>query len=444
VVVLLAVLPGLFASCRGEGPSGTVLIVVDTLRADHLGVYGYERPTSPELDAWATRAVVFDRAFSTSPWTVPAFGSLLTGALPSRHGAGRRLRESQWRHTTRLDSSVTTLPEALGADGVVTGAIINNSWLPPAVGMNRGFASYDFKAPAKGDERRAADSVQDALAWIDRQRGSRFFLMLHILDPHMDYDAPPPFRGRFTSLVEGPFELPVHGPRQIDARAARVGAAEREFIVAAYDEEIASVDDALGRFFAALEAPGLWDDLLVVLTSDHGEELFDHGGFEHGHSMYGELLHVPLLIWGPGLRAGRRPEVVSLADVPATLADGMGSSSFEAPFGRSLWPSLTGGDPVGSRVLVAEGTLYGPEQASSIRWPLKLIVEPLSLRRSLFQLDQDPEEKHDLVLEQPRTVRALTDELQHMIEEARSDSVPDEVEFDEETREQLRALGYTE
>jgi arylsulfatase A-like enzyme len=442
--VLLAALALLLSACGDARPRGAILIVVDTLRADHLGVYGYEQPTSPEIDAWAARGVVFERAFSTSPWTMPSFGSLLTGALPSRHAAGRRLRESGWKQTTRLDRSLATLPEALRADGVVTGAIMNNAWLPPAVGMNRGFDSYDFKPPTDSFERGASQSVDEALAWIDRQGDSRFFLMLHILDPHMTYDAPPPFRGMFTSKIEGPFELPIREPRMIDARADRVGAAERAFIVAAYDEEIASVDHALGRLFAALESRGLWNDLLVVLTSDHGEELFDHGGFEHGHTMHRELLHVPLLVWGPGLESGRRSEAVSLADVPVTIAEGMGLTTFEAPFGQSLWPAPTRDDPTGPRLLVAEGTLYGPEQASSIRWPLKVIVETQSRRRQLFQLEQDPGEERDLVLETPRVARALAEELQARLEAARSGAVVDEMELDAETREQLRVLGYVE
>ncbi len=191
-VLSLAILLAIQLGCSGRRPDGVVLIVVDALRADHLGAYGYTRPTSPHLDRWAQQAALFEQAFTTSPWTMPAFGSMLTGELPARHAAGGRIRESTWTRSTRLDGSVPTLPEVLSQSGFATGAIVNNAWLPPVVGLDRGFQDYDYHCPSEEGHRRADEVVELSLAWIENNADRPFFLMVHILDPHMSYDAPPP------------------------------------------------------------------------------------------------------------------------------------------------------------------------------------------------------------------------------------------------------------
>lgn len=446
----LAVLLGLLLplGCRSEPPAGAVLIVVDALRPDHLGLYGYQRPTSPRLDAWASESAVFDRAFTTSPWTLPAFGSMLTGEIPARHGAGSRVRASNWTVSSRVDDSLPMLPEILLASGYATGAIVNNPWLPPAVGLDRGFATYDFQRPGETDHRRADEVVDLSLGWIDQQAGAPFFLMIHVLDPHMSYDAPPPFRGRFTSELGGDFELPVGEPRRIQRQAESIPETERTFIVAAYDEEIAFVDQELGRLFDGLRERDLWNRLLVVLTADHGEELFDHEGFEHGHSVHQELLHVPLVMGGPGVQPGRHAEPVSLVDISATILDGLGIEKDEVEenalrsSGISLWPVLTKGETVPSRFLTVEGTLYGPERRAAIQWPLKLTVETGTGRRQLYNLERDPKERTDLAPTEPQAVRFLSQELSNTLRAAREGVRSEDVPLDEATLEELRALGY--
>jgi arylsulfatase A-like enzyme len=422
-----------------------VLIVVDALRPDHLGLYGYERPTSPHLDEWAAQSAVFERAFTTSPWTLPAFGSLLTGEIPARHGAGSRVRASNWTVSSRVDDSLPTLPERLSASGFTTGAIVNNPWLPPAVGLNRGFAEYDYQRSGESDPRRADEVVDLALAWIERNEGTPFFLMVHVLDPHMSYDAPPPFRGRFTSGLGGGFELPVDEPRRIQREAGSIPEPERAFIRAAYDEEIAFVDEELGRLFDGLRERNLWNRLLVILTADHGEELFDHEGFEHGHSVYQEVLRVPLVMGGPGVRPARHAEPVSIVDISPTILEALGvgrSDSSSSSGGLSLWPVVTEGEAVPSRLLTAEGTLYGSEQRAVIQWPLKLTVDIGSGRRQLFNLDRDPREQTDLAPTEQRAVSFLSQELANILRAAREGVRSEEVPLDESTLEELRSLGY--
>ncbi|MGH9461189.1 MAG: sulfatase [Vicinamibacteria bacterium] len=422
-----------------------MLIVVDALRPDHLGLYGYERPTSPHLDEWAAQSAVFERAFTTSPWTLPAFGSLLTGEIPARHGAGSRVRASNWTVSSRVDDSLPTLPERLLASGFTTGAIVNNPWLPPAVGLDRGFAEYDYQRSGESDHRRADEVVDLALAWIDRNAGTPFFLMVHVLDPHMSYDAPPPFRGRFTSGLAGSFVLPVGEPRKMQRQAESVPELERAFVRAAYDEEIAFVSEELGRLLAGLRERDLWNRMIVVLTADHGEELFDHEGFEHGHSVYQELLHVPLVIGGPGVRPAHHAEPVSIVDIPRTILDALGverGDSLVGSAGLSLWPVVTQGDVVPSRLLTAEGTLYGSEQRAAIQWPLKLTVDIGSGRRRLYHLERDPGEQTDLAPTETRAVRFLSQELSNTLREAREGVQSEDVPLDEATIEELRSLGY--
>jgi arylsulfatase A-like enzyme len=443
IILLWLTLPVL-AGCSVERPQGVVLIVVDTLRADHLGIYGYPRETSSQLDRWAGEGVVFDRAMSTSPWTLPTFGSILTGRLPAGHGVGYRGEGKVRPKSTRLDRSFLTLAEELQHAGFATSAIINNPWLKPRFGLDRGFDTYDYQA-ASNKRRRRADTVVDlATTWIDEHQDQPFFLLVHLFDPHMTYDPPPSVRGRFTGPYKDRYSLPVYAPRQIRERADEVTEDERSFITAAYDEEIAFVDQELNRLFESLVARGLFEQLLVILTSDHGEELFDHDSFEHGHSIYQELLHVPLVVWGPSVESGREALPVSVIDIPPTILDAVGVSGASNPFSRSLWPRLASGDRLDPRPLVAEGTLYGPERRAIIEWPRKLDLDLSTESIRLFDLESDPGEMSDLSQSERAAAGRLEERLRSILEAARSDEAPEEVELDEETLEELRSLGYIE
>ena len=206
--VLAAVLLASFTGCADpnmretqDTRSSVILVVVDTLRADHLGTYGYLRPTSPNLDAWAQDGRVYEHAYSTSPWTLPAFASLYTGYLPLRHRAGMYL----WNPTSpatanRLSQASHPLAPLLRARGLRTGAIVNNLFLASVYGLNRGFEVYDYEPGDNRTIRRADVTVTRALDLIDTWNDRPFFLVVHLFDPHMSYDAPLPFRGVFTQV----------------------------------------------------------------------------------------------------------------------------------------------------------------------------------------------------------------------------------------------------
>lgn len=430
-------------ACRAPIPqrvSDVVVVVVDTLRADHLGLHGYARPTSPEIDGWARRGVVFEHAWSSAPWTLPAMASLLTGRWPSVHGAGSRAAQSDWAQARRLGPDLPTLAGELGRSGWRTAAVVNNVFMAPGLGLARGFATYDYRPAGIGRGRRAGEAVDASLGWLDAQPpGTPVFLLVHLFDPHLPYDAPPPHAGRFSSAFAATPLRPAQ-PQDVRRRRAALSAGERSFVTAAYDEEVAATDAQVGRLLAGLETRGRLKRALVILTADHGEELFDHGGFEHGHSTYQEVLRVPFVAWAPGLRPRRESVPVSLVDVLPTALEATGIARPETD-GRSLWPLLTRGAQPGPRLLAAEGTLRRPERRALLRWPLKLVTDEEQGRCELYDLARDPGERRDLAAERPEDVAHLKERLERLLV-ARPPAQAGEGQLSAAEREELRALGY--
>jgi len=436
-------------ACGAAAPRLVVVIGVDTLAAGHLGVYGAERPTSPFLDQLAADGVVFERAYATSSWTLPSFASIFTGRLQSGHGAGIRVNRSdrEWEdervahRRVILDPAVPTLAEMLAAAGFTTVAVAQNPNLDPAFGVARGFDVYDYVMGSHDDKRRADVVVDHALELIDEHAGGDLFLFVHFFDPHMSYGAPPPYGGMFTDGLEGGYQLPIAvDPRQLDREGPEVPEVRRRFIAAAYDEEIRFLDSQLERLVGGLRERGLWDEALVVLTADHGEELFEHDGFEHGHSLYDEVISVPLIVWGPDLVAGRSLAPVSIADVAPTVLDFESVQIPDGIFGVSLRPLLDGADPAEERLIVAEGILYGSEKKAAVRWPYKLIVDREDGTEELFDLRQDPAEKQPLTA--PERVAELREQLELALAAASQGVTLHQLELDEELQRRLRALGY--
>jgi len=446
----------------GESPEqrpqlqSVVLIGVDTLRADHLGIYGAKRPTSPLLDQFAEQARVFDHAYATSAWTLPSFASLLTGLDPAEHGAGillRHMAEEEigedrvgLKKRTKMKSDVTTLAERLSAGGFATLAVVQTPNLDPAYGIDRGFDIYSFSK--RGRSRRAKAAVTRALALIGEYEDQPFFLFLHLIDPHLSYDAPKPFAGRFTSELDTDFEMPRKNIAKLRKSYGDYSPVKQEYIEAAYDEEILYTDQQVTRFLRELRKRGLADKTLVILTADHGEEFFEHGSFEHGHSMHQEVLRVPFVVWGPGVEAGRELAPVSIADAAPTILEAVGLDVPNTGFGRSLWPLLSENQPVEEdRLLVAAGTLYGPEQQMALRWPYKLVLRPASGDRMLFNLENDPDERNDLSETHGDLAQQLATELNQRMQALQlgdDDAKREEATLDSETIEGLRELGYVE
>ena len=436
-----------------------VLVVVDTLRADHLSLYGYTPRTSPMLEKWGGRSAVFERAYATSPWTLPSFASIYTGMLPSRHSAGYLVpaggddRHSapvgmkihgKTRRFARLDSEVPTLAEILRDAGYATAALVNNPFLNSRFGIARGFDAYDHDEGSDGRSRRADAMVDRALSWIDAHSDGPFFLLLHLFDPHMNYDAPQPIRGRFTAKWANGFTLPVMHTDWLRRNASKLAGAARNFIAAAYDEEVAFVDAEVGRFFSGLEKRGLADEGLVFLTADHGEELFDHESFGHGHTMFEEQLRVPLTVFGKGVAAARHRKPVSIVDITPTILDALGIQTPVEMDGLSLWRVVKDGVEPPARSIVAERRGIGPEQKVVIQWPYKLTAEAAGGSARLYDLVQDPRETKELSASNPKVVSLLREQLHRRYKLDAGNESREAAELEATTIDALRELGYVD
>lgn len=378
VVGLLAVLtlgvPKFVASSTQpdapENAPNILYVMVDTWRADHVGWLGYERDVTPGLDELVKSGVVFEKAISPAGWTKPSVGTQLTGLLPSYHQAVSQPIPSVEVHGTRLPPSMLTWVEVLRANGWDTGMWSNNPNILPMQGFDQGagyFVDYVNHPDREGwtedpdgfDPGRSEYMLPDVREWIDKQwdRSRPFAAYLHILDPHYPYVAPAPFKGTFDKT--GLDKLNLDGYFCGDYISGEKNPADvtpemLERINGIYDEEILYVDHYLTPFLKGIMAE--FPNTYIVLVSDHGEEFLEHGYFGHGHSIYGELVNVPLVVWGPDLEAKRVPWQVRLMDLYPTILDFAGLEMAEGPIeiqgdtlvdmgeGHRLAPMDSGGD----------------------------------------------------------------------------------------------------
>ena len=272
----------------GKASDSVILVVVDALRPDRLGAYGYGRPTSPHIDALADAGLVFTNFFADSTWTRPSTASLFTGLPYAAH------RMDAYR---TLDPSLTTLAERFGAAGFATAAFLANPVTSSRFGLPRGFGHVDEPPPGSKAQAWAAapeaDQLVDrALEWVRRNQGRRFFLVLFLVDVHDPWKAPPEYRKRFE---------PAAVPQRDVAREVRrkLGAAVQAGLVGAYDAEVAFADHELGRFFGELSGLGLLDRSTVALTADHGEAFGEHLAYRHAFHLWDEVLRTPLVLRSP-------------------------------------------------------------------------------------------------------------------------------------------------
>lgn len=436
--------PALPAVTREQGTRPSVLlIVIDTLRPDVLSRPGDETGLTPHIARLGDDSVWFQNAFSPSPWTAPAFGSILTSTYPSQHHAGER--HPQYGFKYPLSSTIPTLAETLRAAGYWTAAVVTNPHLGNRLGIARGFEDYRTLMPArtyhpiysglvaKGFLRRrpayiAADPETARIELtLDRARrsGRPFFVLGHYMDPHFPYNAP---------------RIVASAPE--DAR----NAFDR------YRAETAYCDELVGRLLRGLAERGAYNDMLVIVTADHGEEFYEErlgatNGervHDHGHTLFDELIHVPLIVKYPANAGGgtRRDGNVSLIDVAPTILDVCGVDAPESFAGMSL---LDGDAPAPERIVFAEALLYGPEQKAIICGNDKMISRhpPTEIDAEFYNRAEDPGEKHARRLD-PTNARHLT--LYAALEAfaAKQALLPDSsaVEIEPHILKQLKSLGY--
>jgi len=432
------------AACGGEARKPDVLLVtIDTLRADRLSSYGYERPTSPYLDELAAAGVRFDRAYATSSWTAPSVASLMTSLEPEVHGIERgHLDQGVIVKQAVLPDDVALWPELLRADGYRTYGVTANTHLYGRFGFDQGFDRYEcvgfVDAPAV---------VRTVGAWRDEIVGGEgpWFLWVHLLDPHGQYRPRKPWIGRFSP-----------GYRPIWSRMRRViipdeyrdlgvtrGTPAFEVVNALYDSEIAYTDAAIRQIAAQV---GLSDDDLVVVTSDHGEEFLDHDRFGHGTTLYEEVIRVPLIVRLPGAaHAGTVVDApVSLVDVLPTVLDVLGAPAPAQLQGASLLPAIEGRDTA-ERVVVTSLARFKTLETDSVTQGSWKYIEHRHEpgRRMLFDVVADPGEARDLLASEPERAAELAAILAAHRASNRARRVePAAVDLSTDEFEQLKALGY--
>jgi arylsulfatase A-like enzyme/Flp pilus assembly protein TadD len=401
------------AGCRRGAPherfpgAPLLLVSVDTLRSDHLPAYGYKGVETPALDALRRDSILFERAWSHVPLTLPSHASILTGLEPSGHGLHDNLGY-------RLKAGVPTLAELLKRQGYETGGAISCFVLKGDSGISRGFDFYDDAVEqtesqaALGQVQRAGPETEERLeTWLAaRPPGGKLFAFLHLYEPHTPYEPPEPFKTRYAGQP--------------------------------YDGEIAQADAIVGRFLAFLKARGLYDKALIVFLSDHGEGLGEHGESEHGMFLYRETLQVPLFLKLPGgKRAGETVAApAALFDVFTTLAEGADVKGFARPEGtRSLL------DPPGApaRRILSETFFprihFGWSELSSLfdgRWHYVEAPKP-----EIYDVAADPAEKTNRLAEKPDALRSLLAEMG-----TRRPAYESAGDLDAEARKKLASLGY--
>ena len=322
--VRMAILLGLIAlaagACRSEPPQPTdvVMIVVDTLRADRLGRYGYAKGLTPVMDRFADRGVRFAHAYAATSWTNPSVASLFTSRYPSQH------------HISDFDSKLSdeelTIAERLSAAGFATAGFTANWRLTTDLGYAQGFKTWRgfFNSPGSDKKARGELLRNEALAWIDSPdaKGSRL-LYLQYMEPLIPLEPPAALRARFAPGVTDEEAGKLNAwARMLSPARGPLTAEETAELFALYDAEVAAMDEELGRLFDALAQRKIFERALVIVTADHGEEFLEHGMFGHGYNLFNTTVHVPLIIAGPGIPAGGVVnENVSLLDVAPTVLE---------------------------------------------------------------------------------------------------------------------------
>jgi arylsulfatase A-like enzyme/Tfp pilus assembly protein PilF len=408
--------PDLRPGWLGGRPPNLLLISLDTLRADRLGVYGYSPAMTPRLDALAARGLRFAQATTVVPLTLPAHSSLFTGVFPPRHG----VRDNGGFY---LADDQVTLAEVLREKGYRTGGFVSSFVLDARWGIQQGFEHYfdDFdlskfdQAPGMDAiQRPGRETVDEALRWLGQDRARPFFAWVHLYDPHAPYEAGEPYASRFPPTASG-----------------------------AYDAEIAATDALVGRLFDALEIEDRLRETLVVVVGDHGEMLGEHGEQTHGFFVYDAAMHIPLLVAGPSVPTRVVSEQVRIVDVMPTVLDLLGYETPASVQGASLTP-LARGERLDLLALTESWYPryhYGWSELTALQdGRYKLIRAP---RRELYDLRDDPHETVDLVAREGRRADAMERALDALVSRVGSTAAGHRpAHMDAETAEKLEALGY--
>ena len=433
--------------------TNVILILIDTLRADHLSCYGYERSTSPNIDRMAEEGVLFENPVAPSSWTKPSTASLFTSLYPSMHGViyGNSV----------LPRALTTLAEVLKEAGYLTAGFVANPQIKAIFDFDQGFDFYDdtivedkiyhvlfrgndlekkiirrlFKLKWEWTDNNNAEMItRKIIPWLKENKDSRFFLYLHYIDPHEPYSPPDPFHDKYSN---DEFKM-----------------TENQKNIALYDAEIAYTDENIGVLLQTLEQLNIANRTLVVLTSDHGEEFLEHGGTGHGQSLYEEQIRVPLIMRYPHVLPASRiiKERAKMIDIMPTILDLLGIGWDGHMEGASLLPLVRQDNIESHENYIFSETYLGYFQGKAIthnKWKY-IFTEVSELRdinklgpEELYDLDNDRGESRNLINQKPKIAKEFREKLLSFTRYAHERSISStKVSIDKRTKEQLKALGY--
>ena len=430
--LLLGVADPVVHDLDGYGQAkGVILVSIDTVRRDHVGAYGYAKPTTPRLDALARGGILCQDAVSTSSWTLPAHLSMLTSVDPGAHGG------TDMGHG--YNHRVPTLAALMRKAGFATQAVTSHLYVSPVYGLDDGFDNMDFH-----QDRRATDVADRAIEILDRVGDRPFFLFLHLYDPHWHYDPPEAQRRLFETAYSGS----LTGLWQDFSKHDRSNttAADLAHLLALYDGEIRYADDEVGRVLEHVKARGLDRGTLVVVTSDHGEEFLEHGSWEHQKTLYEEVVRIPMVIAGPGVEPRQEKWQTSLLDVMPTILAWAGLPASPAQQGRSLLRTPGTREMYGETDHTVDHTHKVFLRAGAGWWKgiLSLDADGKPVREEWYDLAADPGETTSKTL-QNNVADAIRARTIARWREARGRGGPaPAVQLTPEQRERLRATGYVQ
>lgn len=474
IVIGLAVLGHLFVGCGpstqtgdlavDRRPPNIVFFVIDTLRADRLGAYGYEEmPTSPRIDGLARQGILFGQAYAPAPWTLPSVASMFSGAFLCEHGV--------ITDRSRLSEEYETLAEHLKASGYRTLGLTGNPYVGADFGLAQGFDELTFS--------RRNDAAKVA-PLLDRTGDGPFFLYIHNMEPHGGErylgpqqsgfpDVAEPLREQLLEIfrdyrrltrVDFRANTPLGTTDNTNEQIARMAELDAEFDVnsSLYDAAVRLADERVGSVIDLLVERGVWDDTLFVLLSDHGEELADHGGWQHDQSVYEELVHVPLVVKVPGgARAGDRvEEPFSLVDVAPLIYDLAGLPAGSSSVGSADRLAVVNGSgdvrtPMIPAVRINRKKYFRPWKDS--RGDVNVVVRDGRWKAiwnaelgtvELYDLVDDPGETTDLAARQPDLSDKLLTAAAAWLETCGAGGLAENTGLSDDTTQRLRALGYVE
>ncbi len=422
IILLLLILSGLlgmwflYRSYVRARDVNVLLISIDTCRADRLSCYGYKSKTTPNIDALAAEGTLFENVIAPIPQTLPSHSSMLTGTIPPYHG----VHENVGGYLA--DESNITLAEILKDAGFTTGAAISTYVLNSQFGIYQGFDDYHdrFETPREGErgqERKGGETTGVALEWLEENKDKRFFFFLHYYDPHRKYEPPEPFASRFGPSLYG-----------------------------LYAGEIAYTDHCIGRVLDKLKELGLYDSTLIIITSDHGEMLGEHGELTHSYFIYQSAIKVPLIFKLPGQnKPARIKSIAGLIDIVPTVCGLLNIETPKNVQGLDLFANSKGENTSGQgRHIYCESLTATKYRGNSL---LGIVNDDFkyiqTTRPELYELITDPGESNNVVKKQQRRARIMQDELAQMLEQSlRQDSPDNKVEVDPEIIARFGALGY--